>query len=179
MKKGMLFVFWGLMFLTLTIAKVPWGWMIWLFNMVGYGLCAAGMFLNFRNTEIRSFLISGILLCLAMICSLLTLTAQIPLRYNGILMMICRIFELVAFSKLFEGCWKQFRKEKNREKTRETSARQKVYILFFTFCAMAEALCWFIGAAPLLQIVELMIRFAYGALMACVMMTNPAEGKIE
>ena len=37
MKKGMLLIFWGLMFLTLTIVKLPWEGLVWGFNMIGYG----------------------------------------------------------------------------------------------------------------------------------------------
>lgn len=60
MKKGMLLIFWGLMFLTLTIVKLPWEGLVWVFNMIGYGLCAIGMMMNFRSSEIRAFLISGL-----------------------------------------------------------------------------------------------------------------------
>ena len=35
MKKGMLLIFWGLMFLTLTIVKLPWEGLVWGFNMIG------------------------------------------------------------------------------------------------------------------------------------------------
>lgn len=76
MKKGMLLIFWGLMFLTLTIVELPWEGLIWGFNMIGYGLCATGMLMTFRVSEIRAFLISGVGLLGAMICCLLSLAAS-------------------------------------------------------------------------------------------------------
>lgn len=91
------------MFLTLTIVKLPWEGLVWGFNMIGYGLCAAGMLMSFRASEIRAFLISGVGLLGAMICCLLSLAASLPLRYSGILMLVCRIFELFGFAKMFEG----------------------------------------------------------------------------
>ena len=53
MKKGMLLIFWGLMFLTLTIVELPWEGLVWGFNMIGYGLCAIGMMMNFRSSELQ------------------------------------------------------------------------------------------------------------------------------
>ena len=169
MKKGMLLIFWGLMFLTLTIVELPWEGLVWGFNMIGYGLCAAGMLMTFRVSEIRAFLISGVGLLGAMICCLLSLAASLPLRYSGILMLVCRIFELFGFAKMFEGCWRL------REKAKETDLRMKIYMLAFTLCAVAEAACWFIGAAWASQIVQLIIRLVYGMLMACVMLYSESD----
>ena len=175
MKKGMLLIFWGLMFLTLTIVELPWEGLIWGFNMIGYGLCATGMLMTFRVSEIRAFLISGVGLLGAMICCLLSLAASLPLRYSGILMLVCRIFELFGFAKMFEGCWRQFRRRRLREKAKETDLRMKIYMLAFTLCAIAEAACWFIGAAWASQIVQLIIRLVYGMLMACVMLYSESD----
>ena len=175
MKKGMLLIFWGLMFLTLTIVKLPWEGLVWGFNMIGYGLCAAGMLMSFRASEIRAFLISGVGLLGAMICCLLSLAASLPLRYSGILMLVCRIFELFGFAKMFEGCWRQFRRRRLREKAKETDLRMKIYMLAFTLCAIAEAACWFIGAAWASQIVQLIIRLVYSMLMACVMLYSESD----
>ncbi|MFQ8581978.1 MAG: hypothetical protein ACLSA6_05245, partial [Holdemania massiliensis] len=90
-------------------------------------------------SEIRAFLISGLGLLGAMICCLLSLAASLPLRYSGILMLVCRIFELFGFAKMFEGCWRQFRRRRLREKAKETDLRMKIYMLAFTCCAIAEA----------------------------------------
>ena len=86
-----------------------------------------------------------------------------------------RIFELFGFAKMFEGCWRQFRRRRLREKAKETDLRMKIYMLGFTCCAIAEAACWFIGAAWASQIVQLIIRFVYGMLMACVMLYSESD----
>ena len=90
-------------------------------------------------------------------------------------MLVCRIFELFGFAKMFEGCWRQFRRRRLREKAKETDLRMKIYMLAFTLCAIAEAACWFIGAAWASQIVQLVIRLVYGMLMACVMLYSESD----
>ncbi len=179
MKKGMLLIFWGLMFLTLTIVELPWKGLVWSFNMIGYGLCAAGMLMTFRTNEIRAFLVSGVGLLIAMICCLLSLASSLPLRYSGVLMLVCRIFELFGFAKMFEGCWRQFRRYRLREKAKETDLRMKLYMLAFTLCAIAEAVCWFIGSIWVSQIVQLIIRLVYGMLMACVILYSESESLLS
>ena len=55
----------------------------------------------------------------------------------------------------------------------------KIYMLAFTLCAVAEAACWFIGAAWASQIVQLIIRLVYGMLMACVMLYSESDSLLR
>lgn len=170
MKKGMLLVFWGLMLLTLTIIELPVEQGVWIMNIAGYGLCAAGMIYSCRKLNSRTFLHSGLALVGAAICCILTLSAGLPLRYNGVIQLVCRMLEMLGFAKMFEGCWRRFRQLHDRQKAKESDLRMKMYILGFTVCALIEGAAWFTGSLWGTLASQLLIRLVYGALMACVML---------
>lgn len=178
MRKGMLAVFWGLMLLTLTMIELPWEPFRWGMNIAGYGLCAGGMLAAYRRCAVRSFLIAGLGLAGAMICCVLSFTAGMPDRYAGVIQLLCRMMELFGFAKMFEGCWKEFRRRRMRDKAMETDLRMKSFVFAFALCSLAEAAFWFIGLEWGTLLSQLAIRLIYGALMASVMLYSEWDRQI-
>ena len=65
----------------------------------------------------------------------------------------------------FEGCWKEFRRRRMRDKAMETDLRMKSFVFAFALCSMAEAAFWFIGLEWGTLLSQLAIRLIYGALI--------------
>lgn len=179
MRKGMLLVFWGLMLLTLTMIEMPIPNLTWIMNLLGYGLCAIGMILAYRSCHHKAFLYSGACLIGAAIFCGLTLYSGISARYNGVVQLACRMMELFGFAKLFEGSYKEFKMLKIRDKMKESDLRMKSYVVGFTFCVAAEAICWFVGLGNLNILVQFLIRLIYGSVMASVMLYSDVETRLQ